>query len=174
MASFTKAKQGSDVHKMIKQVISENREEMWHLEHANIAVVWRTPDAKSKGRLSIGYAYKVGAMWAEITGLDFVIRLSWDFWHDQMTDLQRAATILHELRHCGVARNKDGEPQFVNGAKVPSKDGKYLVDKDDMRLKYCINHHDMDGFLADFGTPLPGVDEVVQAAQRVFEFAEAS
>lgn len=171
MAIFTLAKKSSDVHKLIKQVIAENPDEMWHLESANIAVVWRVPDAKSKGRLCIGFAYKVGAMWSEITGLDFVLRLSWDFWHDQMTAEQQAATVLHELRHCGVAKNKHGDPLFINGDKVPFKDGKYL---DDMKLKYCINHHDMNGFLADFGTALPGVDEVVEAAQRVFEFAEAS
>ena len=111
MPNLLKARADSDPHKMIEKLISLNRDELWHMESANIAVVWVYPDMKKDGKLRIGSAQKCNPLLALFTDLDFVIKLSAEYWESEMTDEEKEAVILHELRHCGVKKDKKtGQP----------------------------------------------------------------
>ena len=82
-----------------------------HLTNARIALAWHVslkPDVD--GKLILGKAKKASDLDRELAPYDFVIVLNSDFWNDTETnDAQRKALMDHELSHCEVARDEDGD-----------------------------------------------------------------
>jgi hypothetical protein len=103
-----------------------------HLTNARIALAWRKalkPDAD--GKLILGRAKKASDLDREIAPYDFVIILNKEFWTDARTkEEQRTALMDHELSHCEVELDDNGEP------KVDEKD----------RICYRIRKHDIEEF----------------------------
>lgn len=175
MADLYLVDKKDDPYKIAKKLIAAKREEFWHLESAKICFVWVDPDMTKDGRIKLGVTSKAKPVLALLTEVDFVIKLSQPFWQDRLTQERREGLILHELRHCGVRKErKSGQPIFIDGQKVPvNTDGTYAVERIGLKLAYCTVPHDAEIFFADFGTGCPGIDEVQEAAQKCFEFAEA-
>ena len=79
------------------------------LKDAQIGFLWwynvrRTAD----GLLSLGKPKKVGEAEKEFGDLDFLIFVNYTAW-EAMDDAKRRALLDHELTHCDVAKDKDGE-----------------------------------------------------------------
>ena len=83
-------------------IINDHRTE---LQDANIAYFFRHGPWRSKGKNVLGQAKKVSGLYRELTGKDYVIVISADFWQ-QATEAQQKAIVHHELMHCG--KNEDG------------------------------------------------------------------
>jgi len=84
-----------------------------HLTNARIALAWHMSlKADVDGKLVLGKAKKASDLDREIAPYDFVIILNSDFWNEVNTnDAQRKALMDHELSHCEVALDEDGDPK---------------------------------------------------------------
>jgi hypothetical protein len=72
----------------------------WHLK-------WR---ADPDGHVRLGKAVKVSDLHRRFHGYDFLVLLNRHFWQDEaFTDAWRQALLDHELCHCGVRRDKQGD-----------------------------------------------------------------
>ena len=101
---------------------------------AKIALCWATswkPD--TDGRLKLGECRKASDLDREMHPFDFVILLNKNFWQDlHVTDAQRTALLDHELMHCALQYDENGEPK---------RDGRG-------RQLYRIRKHDLEEFAA--------------------------
>lgn len=98
-----------------KRLIKEHHT---HLLGVRVEYVFRDKAAKSKGKVKLGTARKMGGLNAWLaTDVDeratepeefFVIELAEDEWAD-LTDQQRVALVDHELSHCWAEVDDDGE-----------------------------------------------------------------
>lgn len=68
------------------------------------------PGSKAKGgTVSLGKARKVGLVDKLLSGVDFIIVLNWSAWQ-KLDDAKRRALLDHELTHCEMAFDDDGQP----------------------------------------------------------------
>jgi len=106
--------------------IAERIREEYHPElvEARIRYVFIPHGPAKNGVVRLGVAKRQSALNALLTEADFVIILSHDHWLD-LTPSQREALLDHELCHCTVSLDTDGQP-----------DGWALV------------HHDIEEFAA--------------------------
>lgn len=92
-----------------------------NLAHVRVEYVWRPDASKSKGRLILAKARKIGGLNAFLANVDaidvvdepnqpfFVIEVAADTW-EKLTADQRIALVDHELCHCVVDFDADGNP----------------------------------------------------------------
>jgi hypothetical protein len=78
------------------------------LLRARIGLVMREPAAKSGGKVVYGQARKVSEQDKLFIPYDFIIVLAADEWR-ALTPIQRRALIDHELCHCKVEYDQDGD-----------------------------------------------------------------
>jgi predicted metallopeptidase len=92
-----------------------------HLAEARVEYVFRDTAATDKGRIVLGKARKLSGLNAWLAtdhderGSDpedfFVIELAEDEW-GSLSDAQRVALVDHELSHCWLEFDDDGEPKL--------------------------------------------------------------
>lgn len=92
-----------------------------HLVDVRVEYVFRSTAAKDKGKVVLGKARKMGGLNAWLaTDADeravepeefFVIELAEDEWAG-LSDKARVALVDHELSHCVVSFNDDGDPKL--------------------------------------------------------------
>lgn len=121
--------EGRKVYAVLDRLIERYHE---HLTNARIAVAWNLtwqPDVD--GRCVLGKAKKATDLDRELAPYDLVIMLRQEWYSKpEVTDAQREALIDHELEHCEVMRDDNGEP------KRDTKD----------RVVYRIRKHDLEEF----------------------------
>jgi len=83
-----------------------------HLEEARIALAFKIGTrASPEGVTSIGKAKKISDADKLLSDFDFLILLNEEFWSSEEVDRsQRMALLDHELTHCQVKLDKQGEP----------------------------------------------------------------
>lgn len=149
-----------------------------HLEGARIGVLWANQHARKAGsyppRVTAGMAEifeprpaKRWIMDRQIAYMhhlfgfelpDFVLTFDAQWWTaDLVSVATKLAVLTHELCHCGVARDEDGEPKVI---RVGPRKGEPI---------WSIVPHDVEQFdlVVDwFGAEAAGVTSMVRAAQR--------
>ncbi len=131
------------------------REHHHHLIDAKIAIGWRLgKKADADGRLWLGQAKKGSDLDRTLHGYDFVILLNHEAWNSSwFTEAMMAALIDHELCHCTVANDSNGEPKT----------------DEEGRTVYRIRKHDLEEFrdvVARHGQWKDDIREFVTAATR--------
>lgn len=108
------------------------REHHHHLENVNIAIAWRFGwRANSDGQMIMGRAKKCTDLDRELADYDFVILLNHEVWSKGgLDEKQRRALIDHELCHCEVTLDSNGE----------------LKHDEEGRLVCRIRRHDIEEF----------------------------
>lgn len=103
-----------------------------HLKDAKIAIAWRFGwKSDTDGRITLGQAKKGSDLDRELHGYDFVILLNHEVWNQSgFQKHQKLALIDHELCHCEVSKDTNGEPK---------------VDENN-RVVYRIRKHDIEEF----------------------------
>lgn len=100
----------TEAYKIMGDLIAKNHA---HLKDALIAIAWRfgwSQDAD--GRLKLGQAKKGSDLDREMHKHDFVILLNHEAWNKGgLSQKQKAAVVDHELCHCEVAIDRNGEPK---------------------------------------------------------------
>ena len=156
--------------RMARELVRECPDEFWHLAEAKFLFLWAEPDLKSGGRLCYAQTSKVPALWQQITGLNFVLKVSKEAW-GLLDEREQAALIAHELRHCGVKHDKDGSPVTIEGAKVEIGDGgEYSAEG--LALAYVMVDHDYSLFEKDISSDAaraPGLNRVVAAVKKMVQ-----
>lgn len=84
-----------------------------HLYDVKIAIAWRFGwKANPDGLMQMGRAQKRGDLDRELAKFDFVILLNHEAWNQGgLDEKQRAALIDHELCHCELVHDSNGEPK---------------------------------------------------------------
>lgn len=102
------------------------------LVDANIAIAWRFGWSKdADGRLKLGQAKKGSDLDRELHQYDFVILLNHEAWNQGgLNQKQKDALVDHELCHCEVSMDTNGEPK----------------QDEQGRTVYRIRRHDIEEF----------------------------
>ena len=119
----------SEPYQVMDKLIAEHHP---HLAQAEIAICWRYGWSEDvDGRLRLGQASKASDCERALQEYDLVLLLNWEAWNTGGLDgVQQRALLDHELTHCQVALDEDGEPK---------------VDEDG-RIVYRIRKHDVEEF----------------------------
>lgn len=117
-----------EMHQMLNDLVERAHD---HLTNARIALAWhKALKADVDGRLVLGKAKKASDLDRELMPYDFVIILNREFWMDPETkDVQRTALLDHELSHCEVTRDDDGEPKLDENDRVVYRMRKHDVEE---------------------------------------------
>ncbi|GIW81466.1 MAG: hypothetical protein KatS3mg105_3273 [Gemmatales bacterium] len=103
-----------------------------HLAEAKIALAFRygwSPD--QDGYLKLGQTKKGSDLDRSLHGYDFVILLNYEVWEEITDDAVKRYIVDHELCHCQVATDSNGQPR-----------------KDELgRTMYRLRKHDVEEFL---------------------------
>lgn len=123
-----------------------------HLRQASIVFAWaHSWSEDADGLTTLGQAKKVGELERDSTGSDFYLVLNSEI-YPQLNEAQRIALIDHELSHCEIVHDKDGEP------KLDERD----------RIVYRLRKHDFQDFAAivkRHGDATPGFGRFARLAQ---------
>ncbi len=103
--------QVNPIHAVMEALVTQHHE---HLAEAKIALAWRFGwTANSDGQLTLGKTKKFTELEQDLCGCDFVILLNHEAWNAADFDAsQQRALIDHELCHCAVKYDADGEVQL--------------------------------------------------------------
>jgi len=98
------------VYRLAEAIISEHLPQLADAD-ARIAFFWCWSwNSDPDGRVHLGKAWKVPDLYREVCPYDFLIALNGDI-VPKFDDAKLEALIHHELCHCDVAEDKDGEPK---------------------------------------------------------------
>jgi DNA-binding FrmR family transcriptional regulator len=92
------------VEELAKELIAEHHT---HLVNSNIAYLYKNKPMSQKGRTIIATAEKCSKKVKAISSRDFVIVVSYEA-YNKLTDKQKRAVIDHELEHCLVDEDDEG------------------------------------------------------------------
>lgn len=104
--SFTECDEG--VYTSMHELINE-----FHLNLRNVETkcLFYDKPTKRSGKIVLGTAEVVSPKFNYLTGIDFVISIYQGTW-DIMVEEQRKALLDHELCHCFVGEDKQGNPVY--------------------------------------------------------------
>jgi hypothetical protein len=149
-----------------------------HLEAARVGVLWAGTQAKKGGsyppRMTAGMAEifeprpakrwvmdRQSAYMHQLFGFelpDFVLTFDAQWWAAETVSVAtKLGVVTHELCHCGVARDEDGEPKL---ARVGPRKGEPI---------WSIVPHDVEQFdlpVEWFGAEAAGITSMIKAAAR--------
>jgi len=114
-----------------------------------ISYIFRDEAPVSDDKVVAGMCYRVDDRNWTLHKQDFIIEISKDIW-DDASDQFKEALMFHELKHCAIRLDKDGQPGFDD------KSG---------RLKTGIHKHDVEEFndvLDKYGTFNPALRKFLQ------------
>jgi hypothetical protein len=122
-----------------------------HLTSARIALAWHVAlKADVDGKLVLGKAKKASDLDRELAPYDFVIILNSDFWNAPETnDAQRKALMDHELSHCEVARDENGDDKVDEKGRTVYRMRKHDIEEfTGVVLRNGIYKGDLEAFYA--------------------------
>ena len=93
---------------MAKELIAQHHP---HLVNAEIAYLFKNKEIKSGGKTVIGTAKKYSKEVKAISGFDFGIVISYPSFQE-LTDKQKYAVLDHELTHCLISEDEQGETTY--------------------------------------------------------------
>ncbi|HEV3341408.1 MAG TPA: putative metallopeptidase [Pirellulales bacterium] len=122
------AGQITEPYRMMEELIEQFHS---HLIDAKIAIAWRFGwKANTDGHVTLGQAKKGSDLDREMHDHDFVILLNHEAWNGSLNVDQKRALMDHELCHCEVSKDQNGEPKI----------------DENKRTVYRIRKHDIEEF----------------------------
>jgi hypothetical protein len=126
-----------------------------HLKSAKIALCWRKGWKNDRdGHIKLGQAKKASDMDRALKEYDLVILLNFEAWNESgFTEKQMNALVDHELCHCELAKDNDGEP----------------IEDELKRACYRIRKHDVEEFqevISRHGTWKRDLERFAEAAAK--------
>jgi len=113
--------------------IMEELIEKYHsnLGEATIALAWRFGwNANADGLMTMGRAAKRSDLDRELAKFDFVILLNHEAWNKGgLNETQRVALIDHELCHCEITYDSDGEPKHDEQGRIVCRIRKHDIEE---------------------------------------------
>ena len=105
------------VYRIMEKLIEQHHS---HLADAKIALAWRFGwKSDADGRTTLGQAKKGSDLDRKLHDHDFVILLNHERWNAAgFTDAQQKALLDHELCHCEVSKDVNGEPKTDENGRV--------------------------------------------------------
>ena len=97
------------VYTVMAEVINEYHS---NLRNCKIKCLFYDKPRKRAGKIILATAEAVSAKYNYLTGIDFIISIYDEAW-EVMADQEKTALLDHELNHCSVGENKDGEPVYT-------------------------------------------------------------
>jgi len=121
------------------------------LADARIALAWRdgwTEDAD--GRLRLGQTKKASDLDRDLHGFDFVILLNHEVWNRiAFTERQMRALLDHELCHCAVAKDKNGEVKMDERGRPVWRLRKHDIEEfAEVVARHGLWRHELEKFVA--------------------------
>jgi hypothetical protein len=119
-----------EAHAIMRELIKKHHQ---HLSDAKIAIAWRLGwKCDADGRQKLGQVKKGSDLDRAFSKFDFVILLNYEVWNQGGLDKkQKLALVDHELCHCQIANDSNGEPKI----------------DDEGRTCYRIRRHDVEEFI---------------------------
>ncbi|HUX01769.1 MAG TPA: putative metallopeptidase [Phycisphaerae bacterium] len=129
-----------------------------HLAEAKIALAWNDAWAEdADGKVQLGQAKKASDLDRELHGHDLVILLNRSWWNQFQPEQQRAL-MDHELCHCEVAKDDDGETKQDEKGRIVYRIRKHDVEEfREVVARHGVWKSDLEQFVAtakDANTPL--------------------
>jgi len=90
--------------------IAQDLIEKYHTDaaFANICYLFKEKHKKQGSKIITGECSKQSDKLKILHGFDFIIEFAYDIW-EQLSDIQKQALVLHELKHIEITEGKSGE-----------------------------------------------------------------
>jgi hypothetical protein len=139
---------GKPMYELLWSILDEHHEELGRTE-PRIVLAWATawkPDVD--GRLVLGKCKKVSDLDRELAPFDFVILLNRDFWlNPRVTTLQRRALLDHELCHCAITFDENGDPKVDERGRTVYRTRKHTIEEfTEVVNRYGCYKNDIEAF----------------------------
>lgn len=160
----------TEPYRLMDGLINEKHE---HLKDAKIAIAWRfgwTQDAD--GRLKLGQVKKGSDLDREMHQHDFVILLNHEAWNrGGLNEEQRLAWVDHQLCHCQVVVDANGEPKTDEQGRTVWRIRKHDIEEfQDIVARHGLYSGDLEKFaqagLNDADRPLLPLMEGREASDK--------
>jgi hypothetical protein len=99
---------GEGVYSVMAEVLNEYHSS---LRNCKIKCLFYDKPRKRSGKVILATAEAVSAKYNYLTGLNFIISVYDKAW-EVMVDQEKGALLDHELNHCFVGEDKNGEPVY--------------------------------------------------------------
>lgn len=109
MAKMQFVECGVGIYDIMAEIINEYHSS---LRNCKIKCLFYDKPRRRAGKLILATTEAVSPKFNYLTGIDFIISIYEDAW-DIMADQEKRALLDHELNHCFVGENKDGEPVYT-------------------------------------------------------------
>lgn len=108
MAKMQFTECGDDVYGVMGEILNEYHSSLCNCK---IKCLFYDKLRKKSGKIILATAEAVSAKYSYLTGLDFIISVYDEAWL-VMVDQEKRALLDHELNHCFVGEDKNGEPVY--------------------------------------------------------------
>jgi hypothetical protein len=109
MAKIQFVECGDSVYNVMAELINEYHSD---LRNCKIKCLFYDKPRKRSGKVILATAEAVSPKFNYLTGIDFIISVYVEAW-GIMVDQEKKALLDHELTHCFIGENKDGEPVYT-------------------------------------------------------------
>jgi hypothetical protein len=99
---------GEDVYGVMAELLNEYHSS---LLNCKIKCLFYDKPRKRSSKIILATAEAVSAKYSYLTGLNFIISVYDEAW-EVMVDQEKRALLDHELNHCFIGEDKDGEPVY--------------------------------------------------------------
>ena len=153
----------TEAYRIMEELIENHHS---HLKDAKIVIAWRfgwRPDAD--GRLCLGSAKKGSDLDRSMHGYDFVVLLNHEAWNKGgLDDKGHQAVLDHQLCHCQVAVDTNGEPKADEKGRTCYRLRKHDIEEYlDVVNRHGLHTHELAAVaqagINDFERPLLAVAE---------------
>lgn len=135
-----------DMYELMNDLIETVHE---HLTNARIVLAWNlTWSEDVDGKVTLGKAKKASDLDRELAPYDFVIMVNQRFW-GEANEAQRKALLDHELSHCEVSLDDEGDPKRDEKGRVVYRMRKHDIEEfSGVVLRNGIWKQDLEAFYA--------------------------
>ena len=134
----------TEAYRLMDELIAEHHS---HLADAKIALAWRFGwNQDADGRLQLGTAKKGTDLDRAMHQYDFVILLNWEAWNKGGLNQEKKVRLIdHELSHCQVTSDTNGEPKTDEKGRIVYRIRKHDVEEfKEIFKRYGSHNHELE------------------------------
>ena len=136
----------TEPYRVMEQLVTEHHS---HLKDVKIAIAWRFGwNANADGLMTMGRAKKCTDLDKQLAEYDFVILLNHEAWNKGgLNEKQRLALVDHELCHCEVVTDSNGDPKYDEEGRRVCRIRKHDIEEfQDVVARHGLYSHDLAEF----------------------------
>lgn len=140
------AGQVTEPYRIMEELIENHHQ---NLKDVKIVIAWRFGwSANADGLMTMGRAKKCTDLDRQLADFDFVLLLNHEAWNKGgLSEKQRAALIDHELCHCEVTMDSNGEPKYNEDGRLVCRIRKHDIEEfQDVVARHGCYTHDLAEF----------------------------